>query len=718
MSFHRTQRALFFFTLFYFSFFVTGCGDGSSQDQIVVDPPVNVTFSFQSKGQLVAFQLTSPIQLTPSDTLEWDLGDGQTANRVNPVHFYSSPGTYQVTLRLTDRLMRETEQRQTVTITASGVCPLQWQSDSVPSLAAMTQISGGAPGFVMVGAKGKILFSENGFDWCEVPSKRGEHIAHVLWADDAFWAMGTGSYFHGEFHDYSVLLTSADGWNWDWQLGPPSRISTFLVRNQRLIGIGNGREVYVKDPGSDWQRVLGPVEELLEVVWSGEQYLLLGRSEHDPSATDADLLWTSPDGVQWTRQEPGSAAFWRPLASSGTRLVRVRDRMETSTNGLDWTASDVNLPETITHIAWGGGRFVAHGKDFAMASTDGMRWEIQPLPSELDTNGAKLAWNGLIWILANASGPRYWSQDGLIWRTVPQDSSLRPNRTWATVIAHEGGYAVGGYRIVEGGILDGGFIRESDGGRSWQEVNINPGLAVNDIAQTPLGLMAVGSHDIFAQEAGGIYRRQQGVWENVFRTQNPVSHLRHNQTTLIAIDSSGKTFRSENGSTWQEGFVLGAVRQFQVIESAFWALNHSGKLFRSERGISWQEFALPAGMSRTYAFAMRAGRWLVCGDDGNRGRSTWAMSEDLENWSLFQLPFSTSYRALAADDRGFYAFGAFSIGPDGSGIEYPHAAFIHSLDGQAWQADQAPNLVPGAIAAGAFGPVAISGDRILFRPHP
>jgi len=172
---------------------VTGCGDGGGQS-VTVTPPVAVQLSFTAKasGQLVRFRLDNEADLDRVLEWRWEFGDGTESTETSPVHRYSDSGDYSVRLSWVDSAMRTASKTETITITPYDSVNLDWDLVLGKQDLANTSLAAGPPGFVITGKLGKLLFSENGFDWCEIATHVGLSFSRVVWAQDAFWAYGRG----------------------------------------------------------------------------------------------------------------------------------------------------------------------------------------------------------------------------------------------------------------------------------------------------------------------------------------------------------------------------------------------------------------------------------------------------------------------------------------------------------------------------------------------
>ena len=71
-----------------------GTNSYTQEEAIEILPVPQPDFSFSIDGQTVTFTNFS----TLATSYSWNFGDGNTSSEANPVHTYSQPGAYQVTL--------------------------------------------------------------------------------------------------------------------------------------------------------------------------------------------------------------------------------------------------------------------------------------------------------------------------------------------------------------------------------------------------------------------------------------------------------------------------------------------------------------------------------------------------------------------------------------------------------------------------------------------
>ncbi len=95
-----------------------GCIDSIEDFVTVVLPDFNASFTYTVNSNVVSFTNTS--QATNPATSQWQFGDGAASGSNNPTHTYA-PGTYQVTLTISDAAGCQRQATQTITITAIDI---------------------------------------------------------------------------------------------------------------------------------------------------------------------------------------------------------------------------------------------------------------------------------------------------------------------------------------------------------------------------------------------------------------------------------------------------------------------------------------------------------------------------------------------------------------------------------------------------------------------
>lgn len=297
-------------------------------------------------------------------------------------------------------------------------------------------------------------------------------------------------------------------------------MNSVVVFGTRLVAAGTsqrGAEVWLSSDGLRWDRVAlqpdlaVPGSEITDLILAGPGLVAAGYVGGENGFGPA--IWTSTDGLEWTRVSPDPATFERAghggiaaLTAGPDRLVAVGYESRWSTAAI-WTSVDGALWSPIPHdddlfgdasgassrtiddvVAFEGG-FVAVGmaqdgesaRASAWLSADGITWSrhdalpngavtgYQAMRSVAISNGSLIA----VGVDAPGDTPAVWSSNnGVEWALLRRGAHFGGRGTLGTansemraVIATDGGLVAVG-SIQESGSYDGAVWISTDG-FSW-----------------------------------------------------------------------------------------------------------------------------------------------------------------------------------------------------------------------------------------------------------
>lgn len=312
--------------------------------------------------------------------------------------------------------------------------------------ASMNDITVGGPGFVAVGGNGEELAavwsSIDGSNWVRAPHEDAldgpgyQTMNAVVAGGPGLVAVGVDG---TDLGSVAAVWTSVDGAEWA------------RVPNDESVFGASGVEP--------------PLVSMLDVVAGGPGLVAIGEEISDLGWVAA--VWTSTDGLFWTRVPHDEAVFGGPSVNhmrsvtvGGPGLVAVGEEEEagwvvwTSVDGLSWTKESrgESTPggpnEYMYSVTAGAPGLVAVGADWSgsddaepavWTSADGVTWSRAPLDDGLSggqMSAVAAGGPGLVAVggdysrgRSNSDGPipdaAIWtSVDGLAWSRVPHSDDL------------------------------------------------------------------------------------------------------------------------------------------------------------------------------------------------------------------------------------------------------------------------------------------------------
>src|SRR2546425_860007 len=292
--------------------------------------------------------------------------------------------------------------------TAFSVPPqaLQWRNP-LPQGNQLNGITYGRGVFVAVGSTGTILTSTDANEWIyhhvEAPS-----LNAVSYGDGLFVAVG----------ENGAILTSTNGDQWALRYSP-------TTNNLLAVTYGNGRFVVAGRCASDYCDTLSDtiLVSLDGAKWSlidledqlgytfGLQAVTYGNSLF--VAVGDDGILTSPDGINWARQD------WRTCTAvtfSGSAFVAsiCYSGVLSSDDATNWTYIDVGVGVCLDSIASDGHILVVVGESGTIVSSpDGLSWIKEPSGTSDTLLGVTFG-NGVL-VAVGENGQILTSADGQSW---------------------------------------------------------------------------------------------------------------------------------------------------------------------------------------------------------------------------------------------------------------------------------------------------------------
>ena len=345
------------------------------------------------------------------------------------------------------------------------------------------------------------IFGGQGDQWMSAVAAHGRGWIAVGYdttggdADAALWTSSDGLIWNRNARDEAVFGGDGEQTMGDVAVGT----GRVVVVGTDTSGGDSDAAVWTSSDGVSWTRIphdeatLGGDGEqaMLAVVVGGPGFVTVGS---DASGGDGDIaVWTSPDGVTWTRVPPDPAIF----GGDGDQWAA------------DVAAGDLGV------IAVGSDFRSGYGDAAVWTSADGLAWtRIANDDEVLGGPGAEYMWSvttggpgvvavGSAWFGIDQYRAATWtSPDGATWTRTPEDPALTGSNGKATfmfgVAASSAGVVAVGYESTLGLDADPAVWTSPDG-VTWSRFADPAGnlarsgvQAMAAVAVSPDGLVAVG----------------------------------------------------------------------------------------------------------------------------------------------------------------------------------------------------------------------------------
>jgi hypothetical protein len=281
-----------------------------------------------------------------------------------------------------------------------------WQrvfTSSTPQ--APHRIVWGGGTFVAAGSLGALVSSNDGITWRTHSSGLTADFTRVRWTGTEYIAVGL------DYTSQNVVATSRDGLTWSASYPPAAVPPAELIDVTRgapgYVAVGAHKTIAFSGDGRTWQTVAsGPPDapQLNSVTWGGGRFVAVGS---------AGTVLTSPDGQSWSHSDPGTSDGLLEVAWTGAQYVAVGGRLPDITIGYFCLFSTPTILTSADAIAWrhqdpptNGGALVAlawTGRDLvalvqrgscsewpSIRSSDGVQWAPQEAPAGTRFNA--IAW--------------------------------------------------------------------------------------------------------------------------------------------------------------------------------------------------------------------------------------------------------------------------------------------------------------------------------------
>lgn len=230
--------------------------------------------------------------------------------------------------------------------------------------------------FIAVGDSGTVITSSDGKNW-QSGSAGASYNLYDITGDgkSGFIAVGNKMLYSGS--DVGSINTSSDAVIWTAISPIPSYVSYYSIARGNnifvIVGSDSNRSgiILTSADGKNWQKGALPTNVYpLKIRWLNNQFFL--GAYHG--------IYTSSDGITWTRKGDMQYYYMCALAWSGNKYVAAGLGCYASNDGINWVSQSQPV-DIIYDITYAMNTFVAVGYDFGHGATiltevDPNRWTV------------------------------------------------------------------------------------------------------------------------------------------------------------------------------------------------------------------------------------------------------------------------------------------------------------------------------------------------------
>ncbi len=428
---------------------------------------------------------------------------------------------------------------------------------------------------------------------------------------------------------------------------PQSTADTFsggtAFGNNTYVIASSGGEIWSSPDGVDWtKRYAGP-NGLYGLAFAAGQFTAVGSS---------GTILTSTDGLTWTLRVLLSNTGLLGIAHGGTRWVAVTTgaSVATSTDGVTWSFSTSTGGGSANGVAFGAGLFVSvSALGVIRTSPDGVTWTARTANAGTNTLNDVFFLNNQFLAVGN-SGTLVTSPDGLTWTARTSSSTTTLYSVAYNPTSSPAKYVVAGSAT---------FLTSIDNGVTWTSSSL--GSTTNGTAQSDLRTVVFANGQFVGGGYGGSLSTSAdgSAWtirQNILI--NNVRDVTFGNGRYVAVNSNANSTVavSVDGINWTTaGNIAGTANALAGVtygDGRYVAVG-TNVILSSTDGTTWINNS-PSGTFTLNGVAFGDGTFLAVGNSGVAYRSTNGV-----NWALVTATGTTSsLTSVAFGTAMFTAVGA------------------------------------------------------------
>ncbi|MBN1980429.1 MAG: hypothetical protein JW795_02785 [Chitinivibrionales bacterium] len=449
----------------------------------------------------------------------------------------------------------------------------------------------------------------------------------VDWIDTGFSylvanAKYVAAYGNGQFvlhcnniepKEYSVVVTSNDGVNWEETLNMQDSSSVFLLSltfgNNLFVASAEASGVLFTSPdGKNWaKRNSGFSDMLSTTVWCGDAFVAVPHYE-------IGTFFFSADGIKWEKHTTevignDDLMYNEIIGGNGTYVaVGTEGIIASSPDAKTWRFrnSPIYYSDHITSSIFAKNIFCAVGhsnwrSSVIWTSPDGNIWTRTE--SKVGGKLACVAYGNDRFVAVSGSpsgGPIITSRNGIDWTVANPGLDISLNTV-----------CYGNNQFVAMGQENNNTIVNSPDGDTWTKRSSEQNVIYMGVVYGNDKFVAVGLKGVIATSLDGI------TWKMGSFLDKNLRSVVYGNNTFVTVGEDGVILTSGDGYTWQQRLSETSATLLFVTyaRGRFWVTNSEGAILTSKDGISWMSQSCGKGSRYFTSLAHGKDQFVIAGSN-------------------------------------------------------------------------------------------------------
>ena len=302
-----------------------------------------------------------------------------------------------------------------------------------------------------------MAYSTDGISWNEGTMPSSKNWNSVCYGNDKFVAISGSN---------NTMAYSTDGISWTEGGMPDSGWQSVCYGNGKYVAVAYNSNIMAYLPDSGFELLKFKESITSTSIAKTLQSVCYGNDKYVAVAENTNIMAYSTDGINWTVSNMPSSQRWTSVCYGNDKFVAIINSIKSnimaySTDGISWIEGNMPIIREWNSVCYGNGKYVAVGSHSSnmVYSTDGISWTEGTLPSDQQWHSVCYG-NGKYVAVAENTNIMAYSTDGISWT----QGNMPSSQYWESVCYGNGKYVAVAY--------DSNIFAYSTDGISWTQGNM------------------------------------------------------------------------------------------------------------------------------------------------------------------------------------------------------------------------------------------------------